>query len=88
MFPKINIRKFDVHNDQQFVLDLLAAQHVFVVQGSGFNWHKPDHFRIVYLPEVEVLERTTDKLALFFSTYKQAPKTPQEKEPVLTLSVR
>lgn len=88
MFPKIDIKKFDIHNDQQFVLDLLAAQHVFVVQGSGFNWHKPDHFRIVYLPEVEVLEKTINKLSLFFSGYKQAPKTAAEKEPVLTLSVQ
>ncbi|GAB3533383.1 pyridoxal phosphate-dependent aminotransferase [Pontibacter brevis] len=88
MFPKIDIRKFDIHNDQQFVLDLLAAQHIFVVQGSGFNWHKPDHFRIVYLPEVEVLRKTIDKMGDFFSTYKQAPKTASEKEPVLTLSVQ
>jgi len=88
MFPKIDIKKFDIHNDQQFVLDLLAAQHIFVVQGSGFNWHKPDHFRIVYLPQVEVLEQTLGKLGTFLDTYKQAPKSVKEKEPVLTLSIQ
>ena len=88
MFPRIDAKKFAIHNDQQFVIDLLAAQHIFVVQGSGFNWHKPDHFRIVYLPPVEVLSQTLDKMALFLSTYKQAPKSGAEKEPVLSLSVQ
>ncbi|MHA6249175.1 pyridoxal phosphate-dependent aminotransferase [Pontibacter sp. CAU 1760] len=88
MFPKIDTKKFDIHNDQQFVLDLLAAEHVFVVQGSGFNWHKPDHFRIVYLPEVEVLEDTMARMKRFFATYKQAPKSASEIDPVLSLSVQ
>ncbi|PRY11957.1 alanine-synthesizing transaminase [Pontibacter ummariensis] len=88
MFPKVDTKKFDIHNDQQLVIDLLAAQHVFVVQGSGFNWHQPDHFRVVYLPDVEVISDTMDKLSNFFSNYKQAPKTPAEKDPVLTLSVK
>src|SRR5690606_14958516 len=87
MFPKIDAKKFAIHNDQQFVLDLLAAQHIFVVQGSGFNWHQPDHFRIVYLPPVEVLSQTLDKMALFLDTYQQASKTIAEKESVMTLQV-
>ncbi len=88
MFPKIDVKKFDVHNDQQLVLDLLAEQHIFVVQGSGFNWHKPDHFRIVYLPEIEVMQDTLARMERFFATYKQAPKSLSEKAPVLSLSVQ
>lgn len=71
LFPKIDTKKFNIVDDQQFILDLLASQHVLLVQGSGFNWHKPDHFRIVYLPEATALSNTMDKLATFLETYQQ-----------------
>ncbi|MDX5420968.1 MAG: pyridoxal phosphate-dependent aminotransferase [Hymenobacteraceae bacterium] len=71
MFPKLDVKQFNIHDDQQFALDLLTEQHVLLVQGSGFNWHKPDHFRVVYLPEAEVLTKTLDKLTLFLQTYRQ-----------------
>ena len=71
LFPKIDVRKFNIKDDQQFVLDLLDAQHVLLVHGTGFNWHKPDHFRIVYLPEATELSLTMDKLANFLETYQQ-----------------
>ena len=86
MFPRIDAKKFAIHNDQQFVIDLLAAQHIFVVQGSGFNWHQPDHFRIVYLPPVEVLDETLDKFARFLETYKQAPRAAKKNNAALSLS--
>ena len=42
-----------------------------MVQGSGFNWHEPDHFRVVYLPRIEVLKEAMDKLEAFLATYQQ-----------------
>ncbi|WP_305790901.1 pyridoxal phosphate-dependent aminotransferase [Pontibacter sp. SGAir0037] len=71
MFPKIDVRKFNIQNDFRFALDFLQEQHVLLVQGKGFNWHQPDHFRIVYLPSVEELIQTMDKLDVFLSTYWQ-----------------
>lgn len=71
LFPKIDVKKFNISDDQQFVLDLLASQHILLVNGSGFNWHKPDHFRIVYLPEAALLSQTMDNLATFLETYQQ-----------------
>jgi alanine-synthesizing transaminase len=70
LFPKIDISKYNIRDDQAFVLDFLQQQHVLLVQGSGFNWQQPDHFRIVYLPELEELSQTMDKLALFLQQYK------------------
>jgi alanine-synthesizing transaminase len=71
MFPKVDVKKFNIQSDLQFVLDFLREQHVLIVQGSGFNWHKPDHFRLVYLPTVDELSLTMDKLANFLSSYQQ-----------------
>src|SRR5690606_13579538 len=69
LFPKIDVKKFNIKRDDQFVLDFLIDQHVLLVQGSGFNWPKPDHFRVVYLPSVLELDETLDKLALFLEHY-------------------
>ena len=65
MFPKIDTKLYNVQDDQQFVLDLLIEQRVLLVQGTGFNWPHPDHFRVVFLPSVEELSQTIDKIALF-----------------------
>ncbi|EJF11118.1 MULTISPECIES: pyridoxal phosphate-dependent aminotransferase [Pontibacter] len=70
LFPKIDVKKYGIANDQAFVLDFLQEQHVLLVQGSGFNWQQPDHFRIVYLPELQELSQTMDKLALFLQNYR------------------
>jgi alanine-synthesizing transaminase len=70
LFPKIDVKRYDIADDQAFVLDFLREQHVLLVQGSGFNWQQPDHFRIVYLPELEELSQTMDKLALFLESYQ------------------
>ena len=71
IFPKIDIGKFGITDDQQFAIDFLRQKGVLVVPGSGFNWHKPDHFRVVYLPRVEVLHEAVDKMTDFFATYRQ-----------------
>jgi alanine-synthesizing transaminase len=70
LFPKIDVKRYNIQDDQRFVLDFLREQHVLLVQGSGFNWQQPDHFRIVYLPELQELSQTMDKLALFLQNYR------------------
>ena len=71
IFPKIDTQKFNIANDEQFVLDLLREKKILIIHGGGFNWDKPDHFRVVYLPRIEVLSDAMEKLADFLSTYKQ-----------------
>lgn len=71
IFPKIDTKKFNIVDDQQFALDFLREKRVLIVPGSGFNWHQPDHFRVVYLPRVEELGEATEKLADFLRYYKQ-----------------
>ena len=71
IFPKIDVERFNITNDEQFALDLLRKKRVLVVSGSGFNWKSPDHFRIVYLPCLEDLEKAVRKLRDFLSTYRQ-----------------
>ena len=71
IFPKIDTAKFDIYDDEKFVLDFLHKHHILLVHGVGFNWQQPDHFRIVYLPKMEDLKTTADKMREFLSTYKQ-----------------
>lgn len=62
---------YKIHDDQKMVLDFLKQEKVLLVQGSGFNWPKPDHFRIVTLPHVEDLEMAIGRFERFISTYTQ-----------------
>jgi len=71
IFPKIDVEKFHIENDEQFALDFLHEKQVLLVPGKGFNWHQPDHFRVVYLPNILQLEKAAKKLGDFLSTYKQ-----------------
>lgn len=71
LFPKLDIKKFNISDDEKFVLDLLIKEKVLVVQGSGFNWPKPDHFRIVFLPRVEELTEAIRRIERFLKTYRQ-----------------
>ncbi|KMK50859.1 aminotransferase [[Actinobacillus] muris] len=71
LFPKIDTEMYGIQNDQQFVLDLLRQEKVLLVQGSGFNWHKPDHFRVVSLAHVHQLETAIGRLAKFLQNYRQ-----------------
>ena len=71
IFPKIDVKKFNIVDDEKFALDLLRDKKILVVHGGGFNWEKPDHFRVVYLPRMEVLQEAVGKLGDFLSYYKQ-----------------
>lgn len=71
IFPKIDTEKFNIKDDMQFALDFLKEKHVLIVQGTGFNWIAPDHFRIVYLPRVDELKTACGRLADFLAGYRQ-----------------
>ncbi|PJJ27310.1 pyridoxal phosphate-dependent aminotransferase [Lacrimispora celerecrescens] len=71
MFPKINTSKFNIYDDEKFVLDFLKDKKILLTHGGGFHWEKPDHFRVVYLPELSQLKVACDKLADFMSYYIQ-----------------
>lgn len=71
IFPKIDVERFNIYDDEKFVLDFLHEHHILLVHGGGFNWTQPDHFRIVYLPKMEDLKITANKMREFLSTYRQ-----------------
>lgn len=71
IFPKMDMKKFNILDDEKFVLDLLKEKKVLLTHGRGFNWAEPDHFRIVYLPNIEQLKDATGKIADFLSGYHQ-----------------
>jgi alanine-synthesizing transaminase len=71
MFPKIDVKKFNITDDEKFALDLLRDKKILMVHGGGFNWKQPDHFRVVYLPRVEVLKEAVEKITDFLSYYHQ-----------------
>ena len=71
IFPKMDVKKFNITDDEQFALDLLHEKHILITRGGGFNWPEPDHFRIVYLPRMGVLREAMADLADFFSHYRQ-----------------
>ena len=71
MFPKIDAKRFNIHDDQKMVLDFLLQEKVLLVQGTAFNWPWPDHFRIVTLPRVDDIELSLSKFARFLSGYHQ-----------------
>jgi alanine-synthesizing transaminase len=70
-FPKLDLKKFGITDDQKFIYDFLLAKRVLLVQGRGFNWPEPDHFRIVFLPNVEDLKAALDGLEEFLADYRQ-----------------
>ncbi|GAB3872717.1 pyridoxal phosphate-dependent aminotransferase [Terrabacter terrigena] len=71
LFPRLDPKVHDIQDDERFALDLLRDQKMLVVQGTGFNWATPDHFRLVFLPRVEDLEDAVGRLEKFLSTYSQ-----------------
>ena len=72
IFPKIDVKKFNIHSDEQFALDLLHDKHILISHGGAFNWQEPDHFRVVYLPRISMLKETIGEIGDFFSSYWQA----------------
>ncbi|SMC60264.1 pyridoxal phosphate-dependent aminotransferase [Papillibacter cinnamivorans] len=81
IFPKLDVKRFNITDDERFVLDFLHEEHILVVRGKGFNWIEPDHFRIVYLPHAKDLERAAQKLGNFLAGYRQ--KSPEERKTVV-----
>jgi alanine-synthesizing transaminase len=71
VFPRLDPDVYPIRDDQRFVFDLLRAQHVLLVQGSGFNWPEPDHLRIVTLPRSDDLAEAIGRLGAFLSTYSR-----------------
>ncbi|HEX7713537.1 MAG TPA: pyridoxal phosphate-dependent aminotransferase [Bacillota bacterium] len=71
-FPKVDVKRFNIHDDEKFMLDLLKAERVLLVQGTGFNWPEPDHFRVVFLPEMNVLKNSLERLEHFLGSYQQS----------------
>ena len=71
LFPKIDTEKFNIKSDEQFMLDLLKDQKILFSHGSACNWHKPDHFRLVFLPDVQTLKSALERLGNFMADYKQ-----------------
>jgi alanine-synthesizing transaminase len=71
LFPKLDPEMYPIENDQEFIATLLREEKVLLVQGSGFNWPKPDHFRIVFLPHEDVLREAILRLAKFLERYRQ-----------------
>ena len=72
LFPRLDTKRFNITDDERFVYDFLKEEKVLLVQGTGFNWPEPDHFRIVFLPRVEDLTAALDKLERFLGEYRQA----------------
>ena len=72
MFPKLELSKsFISTNDEQFDPRSLRDKEILLIHGGGFHWEQPDHFRVVYLPRIEVLKESADKIADFLSYYQQ-----------------
>jgi alanine-synthesizing transaminase len=70
-FPRLDPEVHDIHDDAKLVYDFLVAEHVLLVQGTGFNWPTPDHLRIVTLPEARVLTEAVERLGNFLASYRQ-----------------
>ncbi|WP_175985951.1 pyridoxal phosphate-dependent aminotransferase [Microbacterium tenebrionis] len=70
-FPRLDPDVHAIHDDEKFVYDLLIAERILLVQGTGFNWSTPDHFRVVTLPEPRVLGEAIERLGNFLSSYRQ-----------------
>jgi alanine-synthesizing transaminase len=69
VFPKLDRDMYPIEDDRRFVLDFLRAEHVLLVQGTGFNWPSPDHLRIVTLPWAKDLTEAIGRLGRFLSTW-------------------
>jgi len=70
-FPKMDPEVYPIEDDMSFMMDLLIEENVLMVQGTGFNWDKPDHFRLVFLPNLHDLENAMDRLDRFFAKKRQ-----------------
>lgn len=71
MFPRLDPKIYPIADDRQFFLELLQETRVMLVQGTGFNWHSPDHFRIVFLPHEDDLREAIHRIAKFLESYRK-----------------
>jgi alanine-synthesizing transaminase len=71
MFPKLDPKMYPIADDQQFAYELLAEEKVLIVQGTGFNWPTPDHFRLVFLPNSDDLSEAIGRIARFLGHYRK-----------------
>ncbi|MDR1368188.1 MAG: aminotransferase class I/II-fold pyridoxal phosphate-dependent enzyme, partial [Candidatus Accumulibacter sp.] len=71
MFPRLDPDIYPIGDDQAFIADILREERVLLVQGSGFNWPKPDHFRLVFLPYEDDLEEAIGRIARFLENYRR-----------------
>ncbi len=70
MFPKLDPKVYPIQDDQQFACELLAEEKVLIVQGTGFNWKQHDHFRMVFLPNVDDLAEAIVRISHFLERYR------------------
>lgn len=75
MFPKLDPAMYPIEDDRQFFLELLRETRVMLVQGTGFNWSAPDHFRIVFLPHEDDLREAIARIAKFLEQYRKRAHT-------------
>jgi alanine-synthesizing transaminase len=71
MFPRLDPKLYPVADDQELAYELLAEEKVLIVQGSGFNWAQPDHFRLVFLPNSDDLAEAIARIARFLDHYRK-----------------
>ena len=71
MFPRLDPKIYPIEDDQQFAYELLAEEKVLIVQGTGFNWKSPDHFRLVFLPNTDDLRDAVGRIERFLGTYRK-----------------
>jgi alanine-synthesizing transaminase len=71
LFPKLDPKMYPIEDDQKFILELLEAEKVLIVQGSGFNWPHTDHFRVVFLPNSDDLTDAIGRIARFLESYRK-----------------
>ena len=71
MFPRLDPKLYPIQDDQQFILELLEEEKVLLVQGTGFNWPQPDHFRLVFLPNTDDLQDSMQRITRFFDGYRR-----------------
>lgn len=70
-FPRLDPEVHEIHDDEKLIYDLLISERILLVQGTGFNWPTPDHFRVVTLPEPRVLGEAIERLGNFLASYRQ-----------------
>jgi alanine-synthesizing transaminase len=75
MFPRLDPQMYPITNDQDFAYELLAEEKLLIVQGTGFNWPTPDHFRVVFLPNVDDLTEAITRIERFLGGYRRRHRT-------------